>query len=40
MKTLIRFAFVLMSPYLLVVYWRNSLREVGDIHANINLNYE
>lgn len=40
MKTLIRFALVLMSPYLLVVYWRNSLREVGDIHANFELYYE
>lgn len=40
MKTLIRFALVLMGPYLLVIYWRNTLREVGDIHANFELNYE
>lgn len=40
MKTLIRFALVLMSPYLLIVYWRNSMRELGNIHASIDLNYE
>lgn len=40
MKTLIRFALIMMSPYLMFVYWRNTLREVGDIHANFELNYE
>ncbi len=40
MKTLIRFSLVLMSPYLLVVYWRNSMREVDNLHAGFELNYE
>jgi hypothetical protein len=40
MKTLIRFALVLMSPYLLIVYWRNSLKVVDELHANFELNYE
>lgn len=40
MKTLIRLSLVLMSPYLLVVYWRNSLREVGNLHAAYELNFE
>jgi hypothetical protein len=40
MKILIRLALILMSPYLLIVYWRNTLREVGNIHANYELNYE
>lgn len=40
MKTLIRFALVLMSPYLLLVYWRNSMREVDNIHARYELNFE
>lgn len=37
MKILIRLSLVVMAPYLLVVYWRNSLRELGDIHANYEL---
>lgn len=40
MKTLIRLSLVLMSPYLLVVYWRNSMREVDNLHAAFELNYE
>lgn len=40
MKTLIRFALVLMSPYLLVVYWRNSMKEVENIHAQYELNFD
>lgn len=40
MKILIRLALILMSPYLLIVYWRNTLREVGNIHAKYELNYE
>jgi hypothetical protein len=40
MKTLIRISLVLLSPYLLIVYWRNTMKEVGDIHAALDLNYE
>lgn len=40
MKALIRLGFLLLSPYLLVVYWRNSMREVSDLHANYELNFE
>lgn len=40
MKTLIRFALVLMSPYLLIVYWRNSMKEVENIHAQYELNFD
>ncbi len=40
MKTLIRFGLILMSPYLMVVYWRNSMRELDDLHAGHELNYE
>lgn len=40
MKTLIRFALILMSPYLLVVYWRNSMKEVENIHAQYELNFD
>jgi hypothetical protein len=40
MKTLVRLGLVLMSPYLMVVYWRNNLREVGDLHAAYDLSYE
>ncbi len=40
MKTFIRFGLILLSPYLLIVYWRNSMRELDDLHASIDLNYE
>jgi hypothetical protein len=40
MQTLIRLGLLLLSPYLIVVYWKNSLREVDNLHANYELNYE
>lgn len=40
MKTLIRAGLLLMTPYLVFVYWRNTFREVNDIHANYELQYE
>ncbi len=40
MKILIKLSLILLSPYLLVVYWRNSLHEVENLHANYELNYE
>lgn len=40
MKILIRLSLILLSPYLLIVYWRNSLHEVDNLHANYELNYE
>ncbi|MFP5387145.1 MAG: hypothetical protein ACLGHN_13785 [Bacteriovoracia bacterium] len=40
MKALVRLGLFLLSPYLLVVYWRNSMREVSNLHANYELNYE
>lgn len=33
MKMMIKFALALMSPYLLIVYWRNSMKELGDLHV-------
>lgn len=40
MKILVRLSLILLSPYLVLVYWRNSMREMGDLHANFDLNYE
>jgi hypothetical protein len=40
MQILIRLGLLLLSPYLLVVYWKNSMHEVENIHANYELNYE
>lgn len=40
MQTLVRLGLILMSPYLLVVYWRNNLREVGDLHAGYDFSFE
>lgn len=33
MQILIRLGLILISPYLLVVYWRNSLKTVEDLHS-------
>lgn len=40
MKTLARLSLILLSPYLVLVYWRNTMREMGDVHAHFDLNYE
>jgi hypothetical protein len=40
MQMLARLGIILLSPYLIIVYWRNSIREVGDIHANYDLHFE
>ncbi|WPU66056.1 hypothetical protein [Peredibacter starrii] len=40
MKILARLSLVLISPYLVVVYWRNSYKKLGNLHANYELNYE
>lgn len=40
MQILIRFGLILISPYLLVIYWRNSMRNVEDLHAHYELNFE
>lgn len=40
MQTLIRFGLILMSPYLLLVYWRNTHKNVENLHAHYELNYE
>lgn len=34
-----RISFLIISPILLVIYWRNSLRQVENLHANYDLNY-
>lgn len=40
MQILIRLSLVLMSPVLAVVYWRNSSKKLGDLHAQYELTYE
>lgn len=40
MKILVRLSLIILSPYLVLVYWKNSLRELGDIHAGVELGYE
>lgn len=40
MKTLVRLSLFIMGPYLVYMYWRNSLREIGDLHAGHDLNFE
>lgn len=40
MKTLIHLGLILMGPYLLFVYWRNSMREVSELNAAYQFNFE
>lgn len=40
MKILVRLSLILLGPYLVLVYWRNTMRELGDVHARFELNYE
>jgi hypothetical protein len=44
MKILIRLGLIIMAPYLLVQYWKNSLKEIGDINScygpKSNLEYD
>ena len=39
MNIAIRISFILLSPVFLFIYWRNSLRQIDDLHANFDLNY-
>lgn len=40
MQTFIRLGLIVMSPYLLFVYWKNTQKNVEDLHAHYELNYE
>lgn len=40
MQIILRMGMLLISPYLLLVYWRNSMKQLNDIHAYQNLNFE
>ncbi len=35
MQTILKITFMLMSPYLLIVYWRNSMKEIENMHAHL-----
>ncbi len=39
MNTIIRISFILLSPVFLYIYWRNSLRQIDDLHANFDIKY-
>lgn len=39
MNIAIRISFILLSPVFLFIYWRNSLRQIEDLHANFDLKY-
>ncbi len=40
MKILIHLSLILVAPYFMFVYWRNSMRELNDIHAEYELKFE
>lgn len=39
MQTVLRISYLLISPILLFVYWHNSMKVVGELHANYELKY-
>lgn len=39
MKLLLKIGIILASPYLFFVYWRNSMKEIGNLHARAELNW-
>ena len=39
MKIMIKLSFIILSPVMVLVYFRNSLREVDNLHANYDLKY-
>ncbi len=39
MKTILKLSILVMSPYLLFVYWRESMREIGDLHTGQEFNW-
>jgi hypothetical protein len=40
MQFIVRLSLIVLTPYLLLVYWRNSMREMDNLHAQYELNYE
>jgi hypothetical protein len=32
MQAFFRFLLLISSPILMIIYWRNSVREIGDLH--------
>jgi hypothetical protein len=39
MKLILKLSILIMSPYLLFVYWRESMKEIGDLHAGQEYNW-
>lgn len=39
MNLIIRISFMILSPVFLYIYWRNSFRQIDDLHANFDLKY-
>lgn len=39
MKIIIKLSFMALSPFMVLVYLRNSFRNVDNIHANYQLEY-
>lgn len=39
MNVAIRISFIILSPVLILIYWRNSFRQIDDLHANFDLKY-
>jgi hypothetical protein len=39
MKNLFKLTFFLSSPILAIIYWRNMMKEVENLHSHYELNY-
>lgn len=40
MKALLQIGYFAFSPVLMVVYWRNTMKQMDDIHASFNIEVE
>lgn len=39
MQIMLRVSLIIASPVLMMVYWRNSMKQLDNIHANYDLKY-
>jgi hypothetical protein len=39
MQIVLRISYLLISPVLMLVYWRNSMKTIDNLHANYELRY-
>ena len=40
MQVVLKFMLIFFTPVLCVIYWRNSMRELDNLHAHVELGYQ